>query len=88
MKRKIDPRMTETAKHEGDPYENLGNAIIVQATKDYITAIKSGYKRAYEAKSIEKFFRSQMFKLITDIDPEWLIEQLRESVQTERGPIR
>ena len=79
---KIDPRMPEAYRHEGDPYVNLGKAIIVQAAKDYTSALKGGYSQACEVKTIEKFFRGQWYKRLTDVDPEWLIEQLRESVQT------
>lgn len=55
-------------------YENLANAIIVKACKDY----KVGSER--QRKLIEHFFKSEMFLIITDLCPETLIRKLREEV--------
>lgn len=69
-----------------DPYESLGNAIILQAVKDYRVAlrrIKHNPKNRMaidEALLIEKFFRSQLYAVITNIDGEFLIDKLREEV--------
>jgi len=40
-------------------YENLANAVILQAIKDY----KNGYQR----KDVLAFFRSQWYKELTDV---------------------
>ena len=56
-------------------YENLANAIIIQAVKDY-RASWSRKGGAIERRQIEKFFRSHFFSNITDINPEYLIERL------------
>ena len=56
-----------------DGYERLANGIILQAVKDYRIAKSPATRR-----SIERFFRSDWFKMLTDLDGEDLIERLRE----------
>ena len=56
-----------------DPYENLANAIILQAVKDYRL-----HDDEKELASIERFFRSGWFNTLTSIDPEMLIAKLRK----------
>lgn len=56
-----------------DPYENLANAIILQAVKDYRL-----HDDEQELASIERFFRSGWFGVLTRIDPEILIAKLRK----------
>lgn len=57
-----------------DPYESLGNAIILQAVKDYRAAlrrIKHNPKNRMaidEALLIEKFFKGKLYAAITNID--------------------
>ncbi len=69
-----------------DPYERLGNAIIIQAVKDYRKELKRLRKNrcagsaGAEVKSIEKFFHSQLFGVLTNIDPDELIRKIREEV--------
>ena len=66
------------------PYENLANAIILQAVRDYRKALRtlSRYPKnrsaQYERGSIERFFRSEWFGILTNLDPELLICRLRE----------
>ena len=56
-----------------DPYENLANAIILQAVKDYrLTDNES------ELKEIERFFHSDWFSILTSLDPDLLIQKLRK----------
>ena len=55
------------------PYENLANAIILQAVKDYRL-----HDDEKELVSIERFFRSGWFNTLTSIDPEMLIAKLRK----------
>lgn len=59
----------------GDPYSNLGNAIITQAARDYISYLRRGH--VYEAKSIERFFRSPLYETLTTLDAEYLISALK-----------
>lgn len=69
-----------------DPYEKLANAIILQAVKDY-RAAKRKLKRnprnhlaQSEVDSIERFFRSQWYECLTEVDGEMLIRKLNEEV--------
>ena len=55
------------------PYENLANAIVLQAVKDYRL-----HDDGQELASIERFFRSGWFGVLTRIDPEMLISKLRK----------
>ena len=67
-----------------DGYENLANAIILQAVKDYRKALRklnrnSQNKDAKRTVSeVEKFFRSDWYKTLTSVDGELLIKKLRE----------
>ena len=61
------------------PYEELANAIVLQAVKDYRL-----HDDEQELASIERFFRSGWFNTLTSIDPEMLIAKLRrEKVRYE-----
>lgn len=66
------------------PYENLANAIILQAAKDYRSALRKlkrsprNHLAQAEADSIERFFRSDWYKCLTDVDGEMVIRKLRE----------
>jgi len=56
-----------------NPYENLANAIVLQAVKDYRLTDDEA-----ELVEIERFFRSDWFGVLTDVDPEYLIRRLRK----------
>lgn len=70
-----------------DPYEALGNAIILQAVKDYRVALKKikanpkNRTALDEALAIEKFFRGPLYSVLTSVDPEFLISKLRAEVK-------
>ena len=54
-------------------YEKLAEAIILQAVKDYRDSC------SYQMRcSIERFFRSEWFTVLTTLDGEMLIKRLRE----------
>ena len=63
-------------------YENLANAIVLQAVKDYRVALKClnrnpRNKEALADKDeIERFFRSDWFSTLTSVDGEMLIRSL------------
>lgn len=69
-----------------DPYENLANAVILQAVRDYRTALKAlrmnprNKAAQTEKESIERFFRSQWYQALTTVDGEMLIKKLNEEV--------
>lgn len=70
-----------------NPYENLANAIIIQACKDYKKAYKR-YLRRYrstdkpdaELVELENFFRSAWYKTLTAVDGEYLMDRLKKEV--------
>ena len=69
-----------------DPYENLANAIVLQAVKDYRDALKrlkkkpSNQAAMSDAMECERFFRSGWFQTLTSLDGEVLIEKLHREV--------
>ena len=68
------------------PYENLANAIIVQAVKDYRKVLRTlslyphNRSAQYERRSIEQFFCSDYFSVLTNLNPETLIVRLNKEV--------
>ena len=70
--------MTEDNKNEKlmddlEPHVALANAIVMQACKDYR---KTDEKLA----EFEKFFRSDWYRALTDLDGEYLMKRIREEV--------
>ena len=67
-----------------NPYEELANAIVVQAAEDYQTALRQlrqnpSYGEALRVKDeVERFFRSKWYTALTTVDGEWLIAMLRK----------
>lgn len=67
-------------------YENLANAVILQAVKDYRVALKCqranprNRTAAADKDAIERFFRSQWFTVLTSVDGEMLIRSLQMEV--------
>jgi len=59
-----------------NPYEELGNAIIIQASKDYLKA-----KDLVTRIEVEQFFRSKFFKVLTAVNPEILISRLKKEIE-------
>ena len=68
-------------------YEDLANAIILQAVKDYrlaLQALKAHPKNKSalaDKDEVERFFRSQWFTVLTSIDGETLIRSLIQEVE-------
>ncbi len=71
------------------PYQALANAIVELAVKDYKKALKRHYRfphredYAAEVKSLEQFFRSGWYGMLTDLDGEYLITGVRRMVRKE-----
>lgn len=67
-------------------YENLANAIILQAVKDYRMALKCRKRNPKnrtalaDKDEIERFFCSQWFTVLTSVDGEMLIRSLTMEV--------
>ena len=70
-----------------DSYERLANAFVLQAAKDYRTALKRVARRPKDRDGLatknecERFFRSGWFGILTGIDPEMLMRKLQMEVQ-------
>jgi hypothetical protein len=71
---------------EQEAYENLANAIIKLAADDYKSALIR-LKRHPESESTkadvkrqEKFFYSEWYEVLTDLDASYLIRKMKEMV--------
>lgn len=62
-----------------NPYENLANAIILQAAKDYRLTDDE-----QQLQEIERFFRSGWFGVLSKVDLEFLIKELRKEKRNDR----
>lgn len=61
-------------KHEA--YEDLANAIIIQAAKDYRNALRR--VQPEKVAVLEKFFSSEWYRALTDVDGSYLIWKIKE----------
>lgn len=67
-----------------EPYENLANAIVLQAVKDWRSAVRTLKKRPrYDpAKQMkeecERFFRSDWFEALTSVDGSVILQKLKQ----------
>lgn len=64
------------------PYQELANAVVVQAVQDYRDALDGiSYTRKKTPEQIveelEKFFRSEYYRTLTNVDGENLIAELK-----------
>lgn len=76
---------------EKEAYEELANAIVVTAVQDYKHALVR-LKRHPESESakrdverLEKFFFSEWYELLTNLDPSYLIRKLKEAIDEKYG---
>ena len=76
----------QVQSHE-DGYSNLGNAIILQAVKDYRDALRTlrynphSTERQKMKSEVEKFFVSDLFSILTNIDGRMLMKKLQQEVK-------
>ncbi len=65
--------------------EDLSNAIVLQAVKDYRRALAGGSINGRDSKSViaecERFFRSEWFNSLTNIDCKYLMESIRKEFE-------
>ncbi|MCR4884128.1 MAG: hypothetical protein K6A68_11185 [Clostridiales bacterium] len=67
-----------------DGYEELAQAIILQAVKDYRKVLKMLGRRPdnlpwmKEKRSCESFFHSYWFSVLTGVDPDQILDGLRK----------
>ena len=78
------------AKRVEDPYGDLANAIIIKACNDYRAALKRVKKNPEnknaidEALSLERFFKSPWYQVLTSVDGEFLIRKIRAEIANGR----
>lgn len=69
-----------------DPYQELANAIIVTASRDYMSAYKKflrtgeGYGKVMKE---EKFFFTEWFSVLSDANPTYLVEAMRKKCEVQ-----
>ena len=72
-----------------DCYQNLANAIILLAVKDYKTVLRRLMRNPHnqdaqrEKKRLERFFFSQWYGVLTDLDPKRLISEVKKQLRIE-----
>ena len=72
-----------------EPYQALANAIVELAVKDYKKALKQHFRfpnnkdYANEVASLEQFFRSGWYGMLTDLDSEYLMNSVHRMVREE-----
>lgn len=75
-------------------YENLANAIILQAVKDYKWALHRlgvnprNRDAMHEKERLERFFHSPWYETLTDLDADRLIEGVQERMCQEAAKRR
>lgn len=76
----------DLARGVSESYEDLANAIIIQAAKDYRAALKrlkrhpDSKKEKAECGQIETFFCSRWYKQLTKVDGVKLMKKLQAEV--------
>lgn len=71
-------------------YENLANAIVVQAIQDYKSAKKVLRKNPNHimakrtVSDVERFFRSDWYRVLTGVDASWLMERIENTLDSNR----
>ena len=69
-----------------DPYQELANAIIVSASKDYMRAYKKylrtgvGYGNVMKE---ERFFFTDWFNTLSDANPTYLVQAMRKKCEMQ-----
>lgn len=67
-------------------YNELANAIIIQAAEDYIYLLKTGKESMCKKESskypitreeLERFFKSRLFGRLTTIDPDYFMRKMK-----------
>ena len=59
-----------------DPWENLANAIILQAANDYLASPEKRKREYVHLDEVINFFHGDWFGILTQVDPDYLLEQL------------
>ena len=70
-----------------DPYQELANAVVLQAVKDYRDAVKklsrgkTNTAAEHMKNECERFFKSGHFNIFTELDGKVLLSQLEKEAE-------
>ena len=71
-------------------WEDLANAIIISAVKDYANAYRrvlrhpDNVSNQEEVKELERFFFGEWYAKLTDLDPHYLLDRIKEEIENGR----
>ena len=71
-------------------WENLANAIIISAVKDYVNTYRRILRHPdnesvqQEVKELERFFFGEWYAILTDLDPYYLLDRIKGEVENGR----
>ena len=72
-----DPTLHGSTKNLlGTGYAGLANAIVALAVKDYRRAVKRLGQESAAAKCLERFFFSNWFMTLTNVDPRLIVKKV------------
>ena len=69
-----------------DPYQELANAIIVSASKDYMRAYKKYLRTGLDYGKVmkeERFFFTDWFSILSDANPDYLVSAMRKKCEMQ-----
>ena len=69
-----------------DPYQELANAIIVSASKDYMRAYKKYLRTGLDYGNVmkeERFFFTDYFNILSDANPDYLVSAMRKKCEMQ-----
>ena len=69
-----------------DPYQELANAIIVSASKDYMRAYKKYLRTGLDYDKVmkeERFFFTDWFDILSDANPDYLVSAMRKKCEMQ-----
>ena len=69
-----------------DPYQELANAIIVSASKDYMRAYKKYLRTGLDYDKVmkeERFFFTDWFNILSDANPDYLVSAIRKKYEMQ-----
>ena len=69
-----------------DPYQELANAIIVSASKDYMRAYKKYLRTGLDYGKVmkeERFFFTDWFSILSDANPDYLVSAMLKKCEMQ-----
>lgn len=69
---------------DGEPYQNLANAIVYVACQDLRSELAAGMigvDKSAEVSGLEQFFRSKWFDVLTSLDGEMILQKIEKEFE-------